>query len=355
MILPREEINKYIDCINHLKTAYPLTDIHVSPFEVIFNLFKYTPNPDYRGVYSLEGASYRPPSTNSFKLETRSRNMIPEKGEVVPAKLSLLMYRQAYANIGPRVLVDQMNLSGISRSLLLPVLQSDSCGEEQVRLVLELYESDKRCLLGYCIPNTVGNGNIMQDIKAAIYKYKIKAIKVHPNITGIDLSNSSGRRRIERILEACQDTDLPLIIHGGLSPVLKNFQSRRFAALEYIAKIDWGITSIPVVISHAGMMGHSITEMESELIPLLKKMLAKHDNIFIDISALNLDALCLILKQIDHNRIIFGSDAFYFPQWIAIIKLLLALKESVSDEEDAFIQIAGINPDKHIFRQDKLC
>jgi len=351
MILSKEQVGRYIDCVKSLKKVCSFTDIHVSPFEVIFNAFSYAPNPYYKGVYSLDGTSYKPPSIGAFRIETCSAKSLPEKSKCVPAKFSLMLYRQLYRHIGPRVLSDHMSLSGISRSLLLPVVQPDSDGEEQFRLMFNIYSGDERFRLGYCIPNTVSNEDILPHVKGAVAKYKIRAIKVHPNITEIDLSTTEGKRRVESILEVCRITDLPLIIHGGLSSVLKNPSSRGYAALANLCQIDWGITSSPVVISHAGMMGHSLSEISDQM-PLLRRILSSHGNVMLDMSALDLGALRLILKKVDRDRIIFGSDAFYFPQWCAVVKLLHALEEATSDMEEAFIGIAGHNPAKYILHKE---
>lgn len=350
MILLKEQVLKYLDCVKRLQNVCPLIDIHVSPFEVIFKAFHYAPNPHYEGIYSLDSGRYSQPSVGPLWIEIRPPESTAKINEHVPAKLSLLLYRQFYTHIGPRVLNDHMRLSGISRSLLLPVVQPDSDGEEQFRLMFNIYSGDERLFLGYCIPNTVSNKDILPVIRSAISKYRIRAIKLHPNITEINLSTVAGKQRVENILEVCRVTGLPLVIHGGLSPVLKNPSSRGYATLSNLCQINWSITSTPVVISHAGMMGHSLREI-SDLMPLLSRLLSIHSNIMVDVSALDFGTLCFILEKIDRDRIVFGSDAFYFPQWSAVVKLLHALKETVSDAEEAFVKIAGENPAQYIFRE----
>jgi hypothetical protein len=329
MIFPKEEVLKYLDCVKSLKKVCPLIDIHVSPFEVIFNSFHYVPNPHHEGVHSLDSGLYRPASAESLRVETLLSESSRERLDSVPAKLSLMLYRKFYAHIGPRVLGDHMRLSGISRSLLLPVVQTDSEGEEQLRLMFKIYGGDRRFILGYCVPNAVSNKDILTVVKAAVSKYRIGAIKLHPNITEINLSTVAGKNRVENILEACRVTGLPLVVHGGLSPVLKNPNSRGYAALSNLCQIDWSITSACI--------------------------LSTHSNVMVDISALDLGALCLILEKVDRDRIVFGSDAFYFPQWSAVVKLLHALKATVSDTEEAFIKIAGKNPARNVFQEQELC
>ena len=133
--------------------------------------------------------------------------------------------------------------------------------------------------------------------------------------------------------------------------MLKNRLSRGYAALGNLCQINWSITSTPVVISHAGMMGHSLHEI-NDLMDLLMRILSTHNNVIVNISALDLDALKLILQKIDRDRIVFGSDAFYFPQWTAAVKLFRALEETRSNVEEAFIKIAGDNPAKFLLQKE---
>ena len=50
--------------------------------------------------------------------------------------------------------------------------------------------------------------------------YDVKAVKLHPNISRIDPATSHGMERVESILGACSRARLPLIVHGGRSPIL---------------------------------------------------------------------------------------------------------------------------------------
>jgi hypothetical protein len=348
MIIAKEEALNILACARELQDGSPWIDIHVSPFEVIFNAFRYVPNPSQDGIFSLDNSAYKAPSVGPLRLEADLKKAVNESRQQEASRMSILLYRQAYAHIGPRVLGDQMKLSGISQSLLLPVFQPESSGNEEMELVHRLYGGDGRFLLGYCIPNSIANADIVSNIKAAISRYEIKAIKLHPNITGIDLSTPVGKRRVEAILAACQEAGLPLVVHGGISPVIKNPMTGKYSSSLNLSQINWSITTKPVVISHAGMMGASLAEIENELLPYLKLILSRHDHIMIDISALELTALCLVLKNVDPGRIVFGSDFYYFSQWGAIVKLLHALKLLFSQFEDRFIKIVARNPAKVI-------
>ena len=343
MILQQTQVGYYLSMVQTLARARPLYDIHVSPYEVIFCQFDYHPNKQHAGVHSMGDDDFQPPRQGSFKLETADGRAQPDKPTAVPSQFSLMMYKKLYAHIGPRVLADHMRLSGISKSLLVPVLRPDSSGNEQFRLMFDLYQGDKHFCFSYCLPNTIAGPDIISEIQRVATQYPLHALKVHPNIQQIDLATEQGQQRMQDILAACQTVALPLIVHGGISRVLADSRSRAFAALDNLLLVDWRRAVTPVIISHAGMFGYSSSE-SAELLHKLQQLLSANDNVLVDISGLGFDTLCAVLRHIDHKRIVFGSDALYFPQWSAVVKVLYALESLGLQADEIFIKLAGTNP-----------
>jgi len=71
----------------------------------------------------------------------------------------------------------------------------------------------------------------------------------------------------------------------------------------------------------------------------------------VDISATEFEALCLILDNVDHERIVFGSDALYELQWKTVVKLMHGFKLMHKNYKEKFIQITSKNPLK-LFRKE---
>ena len=149
------------------------------------------------------------------------------------------------------------------------------------------------------------------------------------NVTGIDLYTFKGKERIECILSACGKFNLPLIVHGGRSPILKNAKSSSYASINNLKNIDWSISKAPVILAHAGAFGCSINEVEDEIFPILKILFSSHSNLVIDISAIDIDILAFLIKRIGESRMLFGSDALYIPQWENIVKFPIITKISI--------------------------
>ena len=135
-----------------------------------------------------------------------------------------------------------------------------------------------------------------------------------------------------------------MVVHGGRSTILKNPETAAYGSIDNLESINWGISSETVIIAHAGAYAYNLKEAEQEVFPRLKKMLSRHDNLMVDISALDIESLIFVLNNIDVEKILFGSDALYESQWASIVKLWCALLKTMPNINEAFIQIAGRNP-----------
>ena len=350
-MLERNEVNKYLESIKDIKKSYALFDMHVHPFDVMRDGFTYTRNLQHDGIYSVNSSPYAPPTTGQLKIsplpEMTGQQLNPELRE----KMALLTARRLYAHTGTKLFADHMQLSGIDKILLLPVLSPDEADDHQMNMLCSMFGDDDRFALGYCIPNSVANHEISNIVRDAVHSYKIKAIKIHPNITGIDLPASSGKERVEYIIEAASQAGLKVVIHGGKSTGIKDPLAASYGILKNLQHLDWGNTNQAVIIAHAGTYGHDLSQIKEEVLPLMNKLLSRHSNVFVDVSGLELEAINAIVTSIDIDRIFFGSDALYNSQWGALVKLMHVLQKNVPNYEECFVKIASVNPAGHFFAE----
>ncbi len=345
--MTREETVYYLKIIKEISNSITLIDIHTHPFDIVFNNFIYSKNPDVDGIYSINNSVYAAPKISFYPPKRYSEEKSRQFNKDLNMKLSLLTLRQTYGHIGPGVFNDQMKLSGISKIVLLPVLNAHETDNSQMDLMTSIFGNDDRFLFGYCIPNSVQNEKIVKVVQDAIYKYNIKVLKLHPNITGIDLTSSKGIDRVEIILEASRQARLPVVVHGGRSSIVKKAEATSYSTLNNLQHVDWSISGEAIVIAHAGMFELDTSEIR-EGIPLLMKLLSKHDNLFVDVSGMGVDEILFIVKHVDLNRIVFGSDALYYKQWVALLNLLYVLQRSTLDWEAHFVKITSTNPTRYI-------
>ncbi len=346
--MTKQEVSNYLKIIKEFKGHNKFYDVHVHPYEIIFNLYAYSPAPLHKGLYSLGGAPFHPPKITELELEETSQP--PMKNQNLRPEFHLLTLRKIYFHTGPKLFKQHMELSGIDKVLLLPVAPSMEDMDKPWETMVDMFNGEGRFSLALSVPNTIEVNQIDQFIEEKIRQYKIQALKLHPNITGIDLGSKKGKERVEAILEACRRFKLPLIIHGGRSPLLKNPAAKEYGIIKNFKDIAWDISSEAVVISHAGGYGYNLTEMEQEVLPTLKKLLSKHSNLMIDISGLEVDSLAVILKNIDLVRILFGSDALYTSPWTVLVKLTHAIERERMDLEETLVTIISVNPSKYIFK-----
>jgi hypothetical protein len=340
-------VKKYLEQIKDIKKSYSLIDMHVHPLDVMCDGFTYNKNLQHQGIYSLNSSPYAPPTAGQVKISPQPKKTSLQLNPDLQEKMATLTARRLYAHSGAKMFADHMQLSGIDKSLLLPVLGADESDTWQMKILCDMFGDDDRFALGYCIPNCVANNEISNTVNNAVKNYKIKAIKLHPNITGIDLSSSSGKERVEYIIEAAGKASLMVVIHGGRSTGIKDQSASSYGIMKNLQYVDWGKTNEAVIIAHAGTYGHDLSQIKDEVLPITSKLLSRHSNLFVDVSGLEFDAISAVVTMIDRDRIFFGSDALYNSQWSSVVKLMHVLKKNGPDYEDCFIQISSLNPSKH--------
>jgi predicted TIM-barrel fold metal-dependent hydrolase len=341
------EVSKYIENIREIKGSNALFDLHVHPFDVFLNDFIYARNREYCNLYSANDSPYSAPRLSERIAEDKSACRRTHLDSGLMMKVCSLNIRKAYCHTGPKAIDDQNALCFLDKVLLLPVMRTGDL-DDQLALMTEMFGDDDNFLFGLCVPNAVPDDEINMYVEGAVNKYNIRAIKIHPNITGIDPALGPGRERIENMLAAARANSLPVVIHGGKSPLLEGSEAASYGTLHNLQDIDWGVTDTPVVIAHAGLYGHDFPEISEYILPMLIKMLDRNSNLFVDISGLPSEPLSLLLKSVDMDRVVFGSDAFYDAPWKVAVRLLHALKGLNTFYEESFLKITSHNPQRVI-------
>ena len=346
------EVSKHLSLVRSLKPSIKFYDVHVHPYEVLFDQFSYSFDLNQKNVLSVDGNRYRAPYVSELKLGEEVRESVMSRSFNLQ-KISLLRLRHLYGHVGEHVFYDHMDLCGIDAALLLPIAPSSGEFGRRMRWVKQHYQDERRFRIAGSVPNTVEIANVKHYVSMMKREFGIKALKCHPVVTGIDLRSTGGKERVDAMLDACRENGLPLIVHSGKNLPYWGAERGNWASLEHLQDIDWKISGEPVVIAHAGIHRCGIGEVERDLMTVLKKLLRLHTNMYVDTSGIGYELLCKVLREVDHDRLLFGSDALYDSQWGAVVMLLQALKDSDSIVEDSFIRIASINPARTMFREEE--
>jgi len=275
------------------------------------------------------------------------------QGRRVSLAWSKKMAQQAYRHIGPSVFLDQMKLCGIDTVLLHPVVSPEAVGDGHMRKLAAMYGTCERLPLSYCIPNDIKDEDIKATLTRMVAEYGIKAVKLHPNRTGFSLASREGTARVECILDACECLKLPLLVHGGRSAMLEETGTAENAMIEKWECVDWGITRQPVIIAHSGAYDCPLQDFEPNVLPSLQRLLARHPHIMADISGLGFDYMQAVFRQVDGDRLLFGSDALYASIWKQVVVVMHAFSVLGQDAQRGLARIAGTNAARVLFCQER--
>jgi hypothetical protein len=322
-----------------LGKSHPFTDFHVHPFCVLSGDLDYRAVSSAEGLFSNSSSEYVSPTLEGKQLENSPQPQLPFRSE----RALLLASKFIYGHTGPKVFRDQLDLAGISQALFLPVARTPDDASKMVEAAGRMFADDDQFHIGSPVPVGIPAEEIDGFLRASYEAWHIKAIKLHPNLARMDPLAGDGRDIIEATLRSAGALNLPVVVHGGRTPGLNPPETGEYGLLSRLAEIDWGISTSPVIIAHAGCY-HLDDEDVPATLALLEKLFDKHPNVMADVSALDLPVLRAVLESVDRTRLIFGSDALYFPVWKIWVNFLQALDAVCPRPEDDLIRIASVNP-----------
>lgn len=343
-----QDVARYVAAAKALKTGRRFYDIHVHPHDIVFNQLAYerTGNP---GLHRAHAAPYAPPSLGRLPLS--SPGPAKPMSDEWRSRIFAMTLRQRYGHTGPLVVSDQMALCGIDEVLLLPVAGPSGPFMEQMAWIYEIFSGDDRCHLAGSVPSDVPVANLSSYVGEMVHRFGIRAVKLHPNIGGLNLATSRAKEWLEAVLSACGANRLPLILHVGRNAVLPRMEMAANADIDHFDGIDWSIADSPIVFAHAGLYCCEADDVDGRIFPKLTKLLQAHEHLMVDIADLDFDAVRKVVGTLDADRILFGSDALYATQWSMMVTLFIALSTvfSPSDAEDRFVAIMSDNPRNALF------
>lgn len=345
-----QEASSYLSCVKALKKSHRFYDVHAHPYEVLFDKFSYEQEPARRGVLRLAGKAkaYAPPTIHEAPL-SESDDAVPID-PVMLQRISQMQLTRTYGHVGAPVFDDEMELSGVDRALLLPVAPAEGNLAARLRWVKELYPDPQKFWVAGSVSGAVDGDALPSHLVMQRHEHGIKAVKCHPVVSAIDLGSSRGRGWLEMLLCGCGAVELPLVIHTGSNSPYWGGERGGFASLSHLKAIDWALSCAPVVLAHGGIYRCSPQEAEGWL-PTLTRMIETHDNLFLDLSGVGVRHLKLLVKNIPIERLLFGSDALYISQWVAMAKVMHAFTEAKMKAEECIIRVASVNPAHVIFRE----
>lgn len=318
--------------------TYPFIDSHVHPFDVLTGDTEYQIDDQVDGLYHKGSSVYHSPTIQA-NIESRKT----PAASMATLNSLLLASRLTYTHLGPVVLKDQLDVVGLTGALLLPVARVPGVAENLLQVTGHMFPKDGRLFPGCAFPIGIPPDNLDSFFREAYDTWRIRAIKLHPNLAAIDPLSDLGRECIEAMLAVAGSLDLPVVIHGGRTLALEPTECREYGTLPHLANVDWSLSSAPVIIAHCGL--YCLTEEEAiAALDVLDGLFERYPNLMADTSNLEPPILRLVLERIDRNRLLYGSDALYIPIWKSWIRFLHTLSLVTQHPEADLIRIASLNP-----------
>ena len=333
------KIEKYLQIIRKVHKCNRIYDMHVHPLDVFFNVAEYKEDQHVKGLFSQGERHYSKPTLKILKELFMRGDM--HSSHNLNSRLIQCFLRKIYLHTGPYVFRSIFDISEIDKGLLLPVASENVPIDEQMELVFRMYSGDKRFYLAGSVPNTISNENVERFLEKQRDRYSIVAVKIHPNITGINLGDPEGKERIECVIRACSRLILPVVIHSGKTHDVSG-KSFNFAEIKYFKDINLS-SAAPVILAHGGAYGVPSSEIRDGIIPVLKELLNMNQNLCIDISGLTCDAIYILLSNIEIGKILFGSDALYENPFVMEMRLVSALDSTNLNIEQSLVKIMSEN------------
>lgn len=313
-------------------------DMHVHPFDVLSGDIVYQRNKIVEGVFSRGEAVYHPPVMEEVKEITEARPASAPDS----ARAFQLAARLKYLHTGSQVFADQLASTGLSGALLLPVARVPNRAGEMLDATDKMFADESRLIHGCAFPVGVPAQEISAFLHSARGGHGIKAVKVHPNLCGLNPLDARGHELIEATLEAAGRLGLPVIVHGGRIAALKPDEAAEYGLLARLETINWSLSSMPVIIAHAGCFDVTGEDVDASL-SRLNRLLESHPNLMADTSSVDSASLRRVLQKVGHDRLVFGSDALYVSMLTAWLGFLRALCEVSPAPDDDLVRIASVN------------
>jgi hypothetical protein len=160
-----------------------------------------------------------------------------------------------------------------------------------------------------------------------LHKYAkagVRGVKLHPEMQRFFPDEEAALP----IYQACRELGLPVLFHAGRSGIEPEFL-RPYALLRRYERPIAEFRDVQFVLGHAGAR-----DVEDAL-----RLAKTYDNVWLELSSQGVTSIYEIHNALGSERLLFGSDWPFYPQAVALAKILLITE----DLPEARARILGEN------------
>jgi predicted TIM-barrel fold metal-dependent hydrolase len=146
----------------------------------------------------------------------------------------------------------------------------------------------------------------------------VRGVKLHPEMQRFypDAEEAMG------IYAECEKLGLPVIFHAGRSGIEPEFL-RPYALIRRLRRPVREFPGVKFVLGHAGARD------SAEAAELARQ----HENVWLELSSQGLTRIYELYRELGSTKLIYGSDWPFYPQAVALAKVLLVTEEDPAGRE----------------------
>jgi predicted TIM-barrel fold metal-dependent hydrolase len=342
-----------------LKENYNLEiiDSHVHPFDVMgishFHDYSQTDNSGkltYKDSKNISNNYFKPGFSEALQHSRFSLKIINSVHKYFPSVV-IDSVKSSYSATGISRALREMDYAMVDKVVFLPIEPWVS-----VKKTFEVYQDNRFYFLGSIDLHKIGVESIETEILLQIKDYRIKGIKLHPNIQNFKPRPKDNKpeikEKLNELYRVCRQQKIYLLFHGGRSSFIEYIddkyfdlqRSQNFSLLNNFCEPDGSSElfeeyRLPVVIAHLGHYGQSDINYK-----LIGKIMNKYDNVYFDTSAVSPGSIKRFIELNGIDKLILGSDAFYNRMIWSIYFVDWAItKAKIKKSEIALAGVLGNN------------
>ncbi len=223
------------------------------------------------------------------------------------ARMQSMCHNAVFTDGTPSALLESMRLSGVTHSVILPVVTNPDKTRHINDLSISHDTSDGLIYLGGIHPD---NDDYFEEL-GRIHAAGLKGIKLHPLQQATDIDDP----RYLRILDCCGELGLIVVLHAGADP---GFPGEERCSPKMIRHALDQVGPVKMIAAHMGSLMYWDTVPEYLLDKgvyidtsfALGKM-AQTDEMFYDEEDLQLlteEEFCQLVEIFGKERVVFGTD-----------------------------------------------
>ncbi|MBN1654978.1 MAG: amidohydrolase family protein [Deltaproteobacteria bacterium] len=249
--------------------------------------------------------------------------------------------RSSCERVNEASILNEMDTALVDDAVLLPIEPWLS-----LKVIKDRFYSSRFIPLTSIDIHNVSLDKIDRILKNSIFNYRVKGIKLHPNLQNFKPRPKDNSEDIAEKLDAiyrfAEKENLYLLFHGGISLYSnyinprypQNIQRSKDNALLKSFCDNNGVSDIfknyraQIVIAH---LGHY--EIANPDYKLIKKIVSKYDQVYFDTAGVATSLIKKSLDSVPSSKILFGSDAIYNRMAYNVAFTYQAIKETSNKEK----------------------